>query len=38
MRDTLKALATAFAAPAVPYPLPDELCQTIASFLPALPR
>lgn len=33
MRDTLKALATAFAAPAVPYPLPDELCQTIASFL-----
>ena len=33
MRETLKVLATTFAAPAVPYPLPDELCQTIASFL-----
>lgn len=33
MRETLKALTTAFSAPSVPHPLPDELRQTIANFL-----
>lgn len=33
MRDAVKALDNAFAAPDVPYPLPDELCATIQSFL-----
>jgi hypothetical protein len=33
MRETVKALNIAFSAPSVPYPLPDELCEAIASFL-----
>lgn len=33
MRETLKALNTTFAAPAAPYPLPEELRDTIARFL-----
>lgn len=33
MRETLKALTTTFSAETVPYPLPDELCQTITCFL-----
>ncbi|KAF1965209.1 hypothetical protein BU23DRAFT_490075 [Bimuria novae-zelandiae CBS 107.79] len=33
MRETLKALNSAFAAPTAPYPLPDELRQTITNFL-----
>jgi hypothetical protein len=33
MRETIKALNTAFSAPTVPSPLPDELRDTIESFL-----
>jgi hypothetical protein len=33
MRDTIKALTAAFSAATIPYPLPDELCATIESFL-----
>ncbi|KAF2855782.1 hypothetical protein T440DRAFT_513874 [Plenodomus tracheiphilus IPT5] len=33
MRESLKALNTAFSAPSVPYPLPDELVATIENFL-----
>lgn len=33
MRETIKALGNTFSAPATPYPLPDELRDTIASFL-----
>lgn len=33
MKEAIKALDTAFAAPDVPYPLPDELLATIQSFL-----
>ena len=33
MRETVKALTTTFAAPDVPYPLPDELRATIETFL-----
>lgn len=33
MRDTIKALDNTFGAPDGPYPLPDELCATIQSFL-----
>jgi hypothetical protein len=33
MRETIKALSTTFSAPAVPHPLPEELCTTIESFL-----
>lgn len=33
MREAVKALDTAFGTPDVPYPLPDELCATIQSFL-----
>ena len=33
MRDTIKALNTSFSATTTPYPLPDELCATIESFL-----
>jgi hypothetical protein len=33
MRETIKALNTAFSAPSVPCPLPDELCAAIENFL-----
>ncbi|KAF2129262.1 hypothetical protein P153DRAFT_316029 [Dothidotthia symphoricarpi CBS 119687] len=33
MREAIKALNTTFSAPTAPYPLPDELRDTIASFL-----
>ncbi|KAF2273544.1 uncharacterized protein EI97DRAFT_435968 [Westerdykella ornata] len=33
MHETVRALNTAFAAPTVPCPLPDELLQTIDAFL-----
>ncbi|KAJ4990310.1 hypothetical protein SVAN01_04192 [Stagonosporopsis vannaccii] len=33
MKEAVKALDTAFATADVPYPLPDELCATIQSFL-----
>lgn len=33
MKDAIKALDNTFGAPDVPYPLPDELCATIQSFL-----
>ncbi|KAF2451432.1 hypothetical protein P171DRAFT_450329 [Karstenula rhodostoma CBS 690.94] len=33
MRETLKALTTTFAAPPAPYPLPEELRDTIDRFL-----
>lgn len=33
MRETIKALDSTFSTPDVPYPLPDELCTTIQSFL-----
>lgn len=33
MRETVKALTTAFSAPSVPCPLPDELRDAIESFL-----
>jgi len=33
MRETVKALNTTFSAPAVPYPLPDELREAIENFL-----
>ena len=37
MREAIKALNTAFAAATVPFPLPDELCTTIESFLDRYP-
>ncbi|KAF9694616.1 hypothetical protein EKO04_007429 [Ascochyta lentis] len=33
MKETIKALDNTFGASDVPYPLPDELCATIQSFL-----
>lgn len=33
MRETIKALNATFSAPTAPYPLPDELQQTIEAFL-----
>ncbi|KAF2188188.1 hypothetical protein K469DRAFT_737553 [Zopfia rhizophila CBS 207.26] len=33
MRETVKALTSTFSAPTTPYPLPDELHQTIEAFL-----
>ncbi|KAF2994507.1 hypothetical protein E8E13_002635 [Curvularia kusanoi] len=33
MKEAIKALDSTFGAPDVPYPLPDELCATIQSFL-----
>ncbi|KAF2473914.1 uncharacterized protein BDR25DRAFT_323589 [Lindgomyces ingoldianus] len=33
MREAVKALTSTFSAPTVPYPLPDELHQTIEAFL-----
>ena len=33
MKESIKALNTTFSAPAVPYPLPDELVATIQAFL-----
>lgn len=33
MRETIKALNTTFSAPSIPYPLPEELRETIESFL-----
>ncbi|PSN62206.1 hypothetical protein BS50DRAFT_140421 [Corynespora cassiicola Philippines] len=33
MRETIKALTLAFSAPSAPHPLPDELRETIQSFL-----
>jgi hypothetical protein len=33
MKETVKALDNTFGAPDVPYPLPEELCATIQSFL-----
>ena len=33
MKEAIKALDNTFGAPDVPYPLPDELCATIQSFL-----
>ncbi|PVH96021.1 hypothetical protein DM02DRAFT_617467 [Periconia macrospinosa] len=33
MRETVKSLYTIFSAPAVPYPLPDAINETIQSFL-----
>ncbi|KAJ4353021.1 hypothetical protein N0V95_003739 [Ascochyta clinopodiicola] len=33
MKETIKALENTFGAPDIPYPLPDELCATIQSFL-----
>jgi hypothetical protein len=33
MREAIKALDNTFGGPDVPYPLPDELCATIQSFL-----
>jgi hypothetical protein len=33
MREALKALTATFSAPTAPYPLPDELQQTIEAFL-----
>lgn len=33
MKEAVKALDNTFGAPDVPYPLPDELCATIQSFL-----
>lgn len=33
MREALKALTSTFTAPTAPYPLPDELQQTIEAFL-----
>ncbi|KAF2201239.1 hypothetical protein GQ43DRAFT_416177 [Delitschia confertaspora ATCC 74209] len=33
MREAVKALTTTFSAPTTPYPLPDELQQTIEAFL-----
>ncbi|KAF1943063.1 hypothetical protein EJ02DRAFT_502453 [Clathrospora elynae] len=33
MRESIKALNTAFSATTVPYPLPDELCDAIEKFL-----
>ncbi|KAH7116048.1 Hamartin protein-domain-containing protein [Dendryphion nanum] len=33
MRETIKLLTSTFSAPTVPYPLPDELHETIEAFL-----
>lgn len=33
MKEAIKVLDTTFGAPDIPYPLPDELCATIQSFL-----
>ncbi|OCK77389.1 hypothetical protein K432DRAFT_395632 [Lepidopterella palustris CBS 459.81] len=33
MRDVVKALSSAFSAPTTPYPLPEDLQQTIEAFL-----
>ena len=33
MKEAIKALDNTFGAPDVPYPLPDELCATLQSFL-----